>query len=335
MIWKNSRGGSGIAVGTATWSISGVSLAEGDNILTITATDAAGNAGSQVVTVFYRIPVITPPSTNLAITNLTAASGKSYRVKQGLINGSTCYIDRSYVYSEVPTYLLQSTYIQTANSDKLRTESVFLSFTINIPSTVYVAFDDRYAVPSWLSGFTNTGNKLKTESLMKIFKKDYTAGKVTLGGNGNAGNQYTVMVVKKPVVVDLAISYLTVASGKIYPVKSALANGSTCYIDRSYVYSEVPSYLLKSMYMQTANDDKLRTDSAFLSFNINIAATVYVAFDDRYPVPSWLLSFTNTGNKLKTESLMKIFKKDYAAGKVTLGGNGHSGNQYTVMAVRK
>ncbi len=334
--WSNSRGGSGIAAGTATWSISGVSLAEGDNILTITASDAAGNAGIQVVTVFYRIPIITPPpSTDLVITNLTAVSGKSYRIKQGLNNGSTCYIDRTYVYSEVPSYLLQSTYIQTANSDKLRTESAFLSFTVNIPVTVYVAFDDRYAIPSWLSGFTNTGNKLKTESLMKILKKDYTAGKITLGGNGNAGNQYTVMVVKKPVVVNLTISNLKAASGKIYPVKTALSNGSTCYIDRSYVYSEIPSYLLKSMFIQTANDDKLRTDSTFLSFDINIPATVYIAFDDRYPIPSWLSGFTNTGNKLKTESLMKILKKDYNAGKVNLGGNGHSGNQYTVMTVKK
>jgi hypothetical protein len=32
---------------------------------------------------------------------------------------------------------------------------------------------------------------------MKIFKKDYNAGRVTLGGNDNNLNHYTVIAVKK------------------------------------------------------------------------------------------------------------------------------------------
>ncbi|MFH2066081.1 MAG: fibronectin type III domain-containing protein [Pseudomonadota bacterium] len=336
--WNSSRGGNGLASGTTTWSISGVSLAEGNNILTITATDAAGNVGIRAVTVFYSIPVITPPpplSANLSISNLKTASGKIYPVKTALANGSTCYIDRSYVYSNVPSFLLKSMYIQTANDDKLRTGSSFLSFDINTAATIYVAYEDRAPLPSWLSGFTNTGNKLWTKSLMKIFKKDYNAGRVTLGGNSNDLNHYTVMVVQKTLVVNLSISNLKAASGKIYPVKTALANGSICYIDRSYVYSNVPSFLLKSMYIQTANDDKLRTGSSFLSFDINTAATIYVAYEDRCPLPSWLSGFTNTGNKLWTKSLMKIFKKDYNAGRVSLGGNSNNLNHYTVIAVKK
>jgi len=338
--WVNSRGGSGIASGMTTWSIPGVSLAEGENLITLTAEDAAGNLGSQVLTVLYTIPDTTlpvglPPSSDLEISNLTVASGRSYRIMQGLSNGSSCYIDRPYVYSYIPTYLIGSDYIQTANGDKQLTEGAFLSFYIDASATVYVAYDDRYGIPSWLSGFIQTGDTLGTDSLMKIFSKEYGAGRVVLGGNGNSGNHYTVMVVQKTVAVNLEISNLRAASGKSYEIKSNLANGSSCYIDRSYVYRDIPSYLLESIYIQPANNDKQVTGSSFLSFDINTSATVYVVYDDRYDIPSWLSGFTNTGDRLRTESLMKIFSKDYGAGRVSLGGNGHGGNHYTVIVVEK
>ena len=69
--WANSAGGSGTATGTATWSISDISLFEGENIVTVTATDAAGNQTSASLTVTY-----TPPDTiapTVAITSPTTA----------------------------------------------------------------------------------------------------------------------------------------------------------------------------------------------------------------------------------------------------------------------
>jgi hypothetical protein len=50
--WSNDRGGSGTAQGTTSWTAAGIGLQEGVNVITITATDAAGNhgtAGIQVV----------------------------------------------------------------------------------------------------------------------------------------------------------------------------------------------------------------------------------------------------------------------------------------------
>jgi hypothetical protein len=50
--WTNSRGGSGTASGTESWAASGISLHCGENnILTVTAQDAAGNAGTDTLTV--------------------------------------------------------------------------------------------------------------------------------------------------------------------------------------------------------------------------------------------------------------------------------------------
>ena len=60
--WSNSKGGSGTAFGTNEWSVSGISLTEGENIITITARDAAGNESTDLLTVTYVIPDTTEPS---------------------------------------------------------------------------------------------------------------------------------------------------------------------------------------------------------------------------------------------------------------------------------
>jgi hypothetical protein len=51
--WRNNRGGNGVASGTASWSISGITLLRGENIITVTATDDAGNAMSDTITVTW------------------------------------------------------------------------------------------------------------------------------------------------------------------------------------------------------------------------------------------------------------------------------------------
>jgi hypothetical protein len=72
--WVNSKGGSGTASGTASWSISGIQLAEGNNELTITAKDAAGNQYSDTLTVAY-----TPPDTiNPEVSITSPTSGSTY-----------------------------------------------------------------------------------------------------------------------------------------------------------------------------------------------------------------------------------------------------------------
>ncbi|MCJ7816588.1 MAG: hypothetical protein MUP55_01905, partial [Candidatus Aenigmarchaeota archaeon] len=60
--WSNNRGGSGTASGTTSWSVSGVTLQSGDNILTVTARDAAGNTGTDTLNVTYTAPDTTPPT---------------------------------------------------------------------------------------------------------------------------------------------------------------------------------------------------------------------------------------------------------------------------------
>ena len=49
--WSNDKGGSGIASGTTSWLTSSISLLNGENIITVTATDVAGNTGTDQITV--------------------------------------------------------------------------------------------------------------------------------------------------------------------------------------------------------------------------------------------------------------------------------------------
>ena len=49
--WSSDRGHSGTATGTDSWTASGVPLEKGENVITVTATDGAGNTGTDVLTV--------------------------------------------------------------------------------------------------------------------------------------------------------------------------------------------------------------------------------------------------------------------------------------------
>jgi len=60
--WTNSRGGSGTATGSTSWTASGVALQSGSNVLTVTARDAAGNTGTASITATYDN---TPPSVSI------------------------------------------------------------------------------------------------------------------------------------------------------------------------------------------------------------------------------------------------------------------------------
>jgi hypothetical protein len=59
VLWSVTSGGGGTASGTAAWSIQGINLSTGQNDITVTARDAAGNLGSAVVTVTY-VPAAAP-----------------------------------------------------------------------------------------------------------------------------------------------------------------------------------------------------------------------------------------------------------------------------------
>ncbi|MBN1810040.1 MAG: PKD domain-containing protein [Planctomycetes bacterium] len=61
VVWSNDRGGSGACTGTDSWSATGITLYNGVNVITITAQDAVGNSGTDVLTVTYNAPDAVDP----------------------------------------------------------------------------------------------------------------------------------------------------------------------------------------------------------------------------------------------------------------------------------
>jgi hypothetical protein len=64
--WMNDRGGSGTATGTTSWSVAGIALQSGANIITVTARDAAGNVTTDVITITFNVPDTTAPAVSIA-----------------------------------------------------------------------------------------------------------------------------------------------------------------------------------------------------------------------------------------------------------------------------
>src|SRR2546421_2924333 len=78
--WANTRGGSGTATGTTSWTASGIVLQTGANVLTVTARDAAGNIATRTVTVTYAaataptVTITTPTASPTYGTSLSSLS---------------------------------------------------------------------------------------------------------------------------------------------------------------------------------------------------------------------------------------------------------------------
>ena len=102
--------------------------------------------------------------------------------------------------------------------------------------------------------------------------------------------------------------------------------GAPIYVDRSYTITDLPAELTGQALVQGANDDSKATGpDDYLTLNLTRPATVYVAFDPRGENvwwPSWLSSFTRTGETVgTTDQRLVLFKRDVPAGPLALGAN--------------
>jgi len=105
--WSNNRGGSGSASGTTSWSVSNINLSYGDNVFTIIASDAAGNSGSDTITINY---TLTPGGYTEEFGD--AESSDHYgTVEDTYINLNH---DKNYNYTQLNTYTLPTNSIANA-----------------------------------------------------------------------------------------------------------------------------------------------------------------------------------------------------------------------------
>ena len=80
--WVNSRGGSGTATGTSSWTASAIALQLGSNVLAVTARDAAGNTKTASLTVTLSdttspTVAVTAPAAGTTVTSTVVVSGSA------------------------------------------------------------------------------------------------------------------------------------------------------------------------------------------------------------------------------------------------------------------
>lgn len=173
----------------------------------LTGTPSTGDIGIAsgiVISVSDGISVTALPSFSITVSDVSGAplniTGTSITAYQWdtLAAGGLVYVDRAYTYTTVPATYSGMRNLKTVNGDKASSGSSFLSFSVNRDVTVYIAHDTSIASkPSWLSTWTDTGDQLITsDSPLQLYRKDFPAGTIILGGNGGSSSDsmYVVLV---------------------------------------------------------------------------------------------------------------------------------------------
>src|SRR5262249_31986311 len=154
---------------------------------------------------------ISAPASSNWVTVSSVSSGRPYDTATATV-GVVYWVDRQYKITSLSATLDGGLLIRGANSDKNVSSPVHLTFNLSIPAMVYVAYDKRgKQLPAWL---TDATWQLTSEALsasggdveaspMKVYAKQFAAGRVTLGGNkqapaAGAGSNYVVIIKPSP-----------------------------------------------------------------------------------------------------------------------------------------
>jgi hypothetical protein len=112
-----------------------------------------------------------------------------------------------------------------------------------------------------------------------------------------------------------------------------LAIDKLMYIDRTYTLSDIPDSFIGLEFLRTGNDDKSKSADPFVSFTIPEPKAVFVAYDMRItPLPTWLQTWQSTAFEITgTDYPLRLYRKDFEAGAVNLGGNEYGNSMYIVV----
>ncbi len=138
------------------------------------------------------------------IRELRVKSKGAYKVHWGgLAKGASWSTDREYTFEEIPVEIANATYIESFMNDRTIGGDEFLSFLVDVPVDVYVAYDSRCRqLPGWLQGWERLKSRIrppaKTSCTLVLHRKRFDKGKVVLGGCKAPGcSAMYVVAVKK------------------------------------------------------------------------------------------------------------------------------------------
>ncbi len=149
-------------------------------------------------------PVPTPMNGRLiqALSVNDATNSADWSIQSNLQVGATVFGDRAYKFVSVPGSLSGSEWIRTA-CDSKTFAAALATFTTKADVSVYVGLDSRVSnIPSWLSGWTKTGEALTDDGspsvVFNLFKKDFSSNSIVeLGTNGTLSSVVNYVVIIK------------------------------------------------------------------------------------------------------------------------------------------
>jgi hypothetical protein len=114
-----------------------------------------------------------------------------------LSEGESIYVDHGDDFTEIPAEFVGLSYLKTGNNDKFQTAADFITFDVQAPMVVYVAYDDAIAsLPGWLGPWENTGYTWRSAyTSYTVYQLEFPAGTVVLGGNEMGFHHYSVAIV--------------------------------------------------------------------------------------------------------------------------------------------
>jgi hypothetical chaperone protein len=143
--------------------------------------------------------VIYPKDPVSIVDDIRSDTRQTYEAYELRINAA-CYGDAPYTVSRMPVALSGLTAIRTAQADKAIEAEEFLHLQLPRPATIYVVYDaDAARTPHWLAGFAREPltieiDQLGTPRYLKVYAKEFAAGRVTLGGNRAAGSSGNIFL---------------------------------------------------------------------------------------------------------------------------------------------
>ena len=123
-------------------------------------------------------------------------------VNAGAREGGTSYVDSAATFAALPAALAGADYVQAAQADRLYSAVDLMEIAVRAGATVWIAWDERLAVPAWLAGkfqATDLGFAIAGRGMKLYSHRTAAAESLTLGSNtenvvSKDANMYVVFV---------------------------------------------------------------------------------------------------------------------------------------------
>ena len=119
-----------------------------------------------------------------------------------------------------------------------------------------------------------------------------------------------------------------------------LKDGARFYADRSYTIAGLPSEYVGLPYVRLANSSKRSPRKTRITIDVSQPVWVHIAWDDRVPLPSWLVHrYERTGRSLHLAERKWVYRvyrsiNPITSGRITTYGQTPSDNSFYLIFLR-